>query len=50
MSDSELLRLRVRIQRALATLSQPRTEREQETVRAALADVEAALARLQAQG
>ena len=46
MSDTELLRLRVRIQRALATLSLPRTEREQEQVVAALADVEAALARL----
>lgn len=46
MSDSEMLRLRVRIQRALATLSQPRTEREREDVSDALRDVEAALARL----
>lgn len=46
MSDSELLRLRVRIQRALAALSRPRTEREQEDVARALAEVEAALARL----
>ena len=46
MSDSELLRLRVRIQRALATLSRPRDEREQAVVVEALADVEATLARL----
>lgn len=50
MSDSELLRLRVRIQRALATLSRPRTEREQAEVAAALLEVEAALARLAPQG
>lgn len=46
MSDSELLRIRVRIQRALATLSRPRTEREQAEIVRALADVESALARL----
>ena len=46
MSDSELLRLRVRIQRALATLSQPRTQREHDEVAAALLEVESALARL----
>ena len=50
VSDSELLRLRVRVQRALATLSRPRSEREREEVAAALADVEAALARLAPQG
>jgi|AntRauTorckE6833_2_1112554.scaffolds.fasta_scaffold163629_2 hypothetical protein len=46
MSDSELLQIRVRIQRALATLSRPRTEREQSEIASALADVESALARL----
>ena len=46
MSDSELLRLRVRVQRALSHLSQPRTQRSQVEVAAALEEIEAALAKL----
>jgi hypothetical protein len=45
VSDSELLRIRVRVQRALAELSRPRSERDDGEVTAALAEINAALAR-----
>lgn len=45
MSDSELLRIRVRVQRALAVLSRPRNERDEHAVTAALEEIDAALRR-----
>lgn len=46
MSDAELLRLRVRVQRALTSLSRPRTQRSRLEVVAALEEIEAALVAL----
>lgn len=43
MSDSELLAVRVRVQRAIAVLSRPRTERDERDVTAALEEIDAAL-------
>lgn len=43
MSDAELLSIRVRVQRALATLSRPRTERDTSEVTAALEEIDRAL-------
>lgn len=43
MSDSELLRIRVQVQRALAVISRPRNERDDDAVTAALEEIDAAL-------
>ena len=46
MSDSELLRIRVQVQRALATMSRPRTERDADQITAALEQIDEALRQL----
>lgn len=45
MSDAELLRIRVRVHRALTELSRPRSERDDREVTAALAEITDALER-----
>lgn len=45
MSDAELLRIRVRVQRALTEISRPRSERDDDQVTAALREITEALSR-----
>ncbi len=46
MSDTEILSIRVQVQRALTALSRPRNERDQTEVVAALTEISQALAKL----